>query len=149
MEGLGRGLTQGSAASVPQMVGLNCRGQSAGTLTRADAQLLLNVSDEGEAHGTFTNNGTQFGALGTAVVRPNYATGSFDVTQVTLDLDSTTVGSAGAGAQLGTARAGVGFNMGRGSTGTFSATIGSLGVLTGTFRGVQGTYRVSMNCTTS
>ncbi len=148
MEGLGRGLAQGASGSTPQMVGLTCRGQSAGTLTRADAELLLNVSDEGVADGTFTNNRVQFGAVGTAVVRANPATGSFYVTQVTLNLDSSTAGQAGARAQLGTARTGAAFNLGYGSTGSFSATITSLGALTGTFRGVQGTYRVTMTCTT-
>lgn len=141
MEGLGRGLAQGPGPSpTDRTVGLVCSGTTSGTLTRAAAELSLSVTSSGIATGTFTNNGTLFQAEGRIPVRDDGQTLYFSV--LNLNLDSRVVGEANALVGFKTG----GLRSTLGSTGTLTGQIDRTGVFTGTFRGVQGSYRTTLTC---
>lgn len=140
MEGLGRGLAQGASSPTEKTVGLACSGTTLGTLTRAAAELSLTVSSNGNAAGTFTNNGTVFQAEGLVPVRDDGRTLFFST--LNLKLDSRV--SGGATALLGVKTGGLAGTYG--STGTLTGQIDGAGSFTGTFKGVQGSYRTTMTC---
>jgi len=138
MTGLANGLN--SLANSSRSTSLQCSGKTYGTFTSASATLSLNILSNGEAAGTFTNNGTIFQAKG---VVPGHTSGdTYFIDSVNLQLDSRTGG--GAVGIVGVKPIGLAGAVG--STGNLFGTIDNLGVMTGTFKGIQGNYRLNLAC---
>ncbi|MFD1733310.1 hypothetical protein ACFSC4_22420 [Deinococcus malanensis] len=135
-----------SGSPTPASIGLVCTGSSIGTLTRAESELSVVINKAGEVSGSFTNNGTVFAANGKAAVSEDARARTLVVSQLTLSLDSTVAGRAGITASMGAVRTGVGLVGALGSSGNLNGVLDEKGAFTGTFRGLQGTYRTLMGC---
>lgn len=144
LESLGRGLAEGATAmnKPDQQIQKTvvCKGQSFGTFTQASAELSIIISSDGNAQGSFTNNGNGFSANGTAAIK------STSDSVITLDLDNSVEGQAAFSAYAGKSNIGTGLNASKGSKGMVSGTINQRGIFTGTYRAILGNYRVSMKC---